>query len=126
MCPVRDGNNETAPPRRPGRSRAARWGDEWEGDAMIERSDLHTDCERMTDGTQRWLWRVVYQGRLYAGGVCQSRGYATHEAQIGVRRLLMGLDRQEERALGAVSPSPMLDPDVLDRGTGMGDSASSS
>jgi hypothetical protein len=64
----------------------------------VDRTDLHTDVERLGDGSGVWLWRVIHRGRLWSAGLATSQDKASADAARAVRMLGHHLRVREQRA----------------------------
>ncbi len=79
--------------------------------------DLRTDCEILRDGTRRWLWRIIYQGRLYSAGVCPDLEQAHGKVCLLCGQLTDRLKSNRRDRSPSAPDATVVDLDALGTGT---------
>lgn len=77
-------------------------------------TDRHTNCEAFFDGTNRWLWQVIYQDRTWRAGVSHNAPMAQRDADTAMQELDASLNAVKATQGATPTVQPMLDLDALD------------
>lgn len=78
-------------------------------------SEGHTDYQRFADGSKRWLWQIVIDGRLWRAGVEHRLDAARRVAEASWELYYADRAAVLVRPTDRLRESPFLDLDALDR-----------
>ena len=76
----------------------------------------YIDRERIEDGSGRWVWRIVDNGRVVRAGIADSYPEAVVDSTMAYGRYLQTLPASTRAAASTPEGAVLLDLDRLERG----------